>query len=153
MGQENSSHGLHLGARGDGPRFTGLCTVGVCGSLGGVGVSWCVGLFLAGVCRLRGVGDGESCIVGRSLAGACAFLGGGGSLLRGPGPCALGECGPLGGDREGSGRGCGAWFACGVSALVFAIDGVWSHVGPEVGRWSLLSTAELSLAPSSTTAK
>ena len=69
----NSWCGLHLWAGGDGPRLTGLRTVGVCGPLGGLGVPWGVGLFVAGVYGLPGVKGGESCIVGASVAGVCGF--------------------------------------------------------------------------------
>ena len=62
-----SSHGLHAGARQDSPRLTDLRLVGVFGSLGGVGVSWGPGPFVAGVCGLLGVKGGESCILGPSL--------------------------------------------------------------------------------------
>ena len=52
----NSLRGLHLGAGGVGPGVTGLCVGGVCGSLGGMGVPWGMGLFAAVpvVCRVWG---------------------------------------------------------------------------------------------------
>ena len=58
----------------------------MCGSLGGSGVSWGVGLFAAGVCGLPGVWGGEACSVGGSVAGVSACSGGGGEArVAGPG--------------------------------------------------------------------
>ena len=50
---------------------------GVCASLGGVGVPWGVGLFLAVLCGLPGVGAGKARMAGASVAGLCGCLGGG----------------------------------------------------------------------------
>ena len=110
------------------------------GFLGAVGVSWGVGLFVAVVCGSLGPGGGGFRVVGPSVG---AVHGGGDSLSRGPGTRTRGECRPLGGGREGRGRGHGMGFVCGVSALVFACGGlhVLSRVGLEVWRWSLPSAA------------
>ena len=67
----NSSPGLHLGAGGDGPMVTGLCAVGVCGLLGGVGVSWGTALFVAGLCGLPGVKGSGSRVIGLFVGGVC----------------------------------------------------------------------------------
>ena len=48
----DSSRGLHSGAGGGQSGFSGVCTGGVCGPLGGVGVPWGVGLPLGGCVRL-----------------------------------------------------------------------------------------------------
>ena len=53
----NSLCGLHPGAGKVGPGVPGVCAGGVCGSLGGVGVPWGVGLLAVGVCWLPG-GEG-----------------------------------------------------------------------------------------------
>ena len=68
-----TSRGLHSGAGGDWPRLMGLGVVGVRLSLGGVGVSLGVGLYVAAVCGLPGVGGGESLIV----QPVCGVSGGG----------------------------------------------------------------------------
>ena len=52
----NSSPRLHTGGGGVRLRVKGLCAVGVFGLVGRLGLSWGVGLFLAGVCVLHGVG-------------------------------------------------------------------------------------------------
>ena len=81
--------------------------MGVCGSLGGVGVSWGVGPFVAGVCGLPGVGGGESLIVGASVAGVCGFWGWGGDHFTGPGDVRAGRVWATG---WGVGReGLGVW--------------------------------------------
>ena len=67
----NSSRGLHSGAGGAGPGVSVVCTRGVCGSLGRVGVQWGMGLFAVRVCGLPGVGDGEGRSAGGSVAGVC----------------------------------------------------------------------------------
>ena len=141
----NSSRGLHSGVGGLGSWVAGLCVGGVCGSPGGLGVLWGVGLLAADVCGLPGVEGGEACLAGGSVAGVCGRSGGGGGpVLREPGLCpSVGACGRLGGEWGGRGRGCGAGFACGVSVYVFACRGafVWSRVGWEVWRRSLPSSA------------
>ena len=103
----NSLRGLHPGAGGGGPGVPGGCAGGVCGSLGGVGVAWGVGLLAVDVCGLPGVGGGEGCSAGGSVAGVCGCLGGWGRpVSRGPGLRAMvGVCGPPGGKRGGRGRG------------------------------------------------
>ena len=72
----NSSRGLHLGAGGGGPGFSGVCAGGVWEPLGGVGVPWGVGLPEVGVCGLSGGGGGAGCPAGWSVAGECCCLGG-----------------------------------------------------------------------------
>ena len=77
----NSSRWLQSGGGEDRRRVLRLCALGVCGLLGGVGLSWGVGLFKRGCvgCRVRGA-------VGRALWG-CPWparagllaVGGGGS--------------------------------------------------------------------------
>ena len=102
-----SSCGLHSGAGGDGPRVTGLCAVGVCGLLGGVGVSWGAGLCAVGVWGMPGVKGGGSRGVEPSVAGVCGFLGGGGILVAGPGAVRVGRVWAI---RWGLGRvGQGLW--------------------------------------------
>ena len=95
---ENSLRGLHSWAGGDGPGFPGVCARGVCGPLGGMGVSWGVGLHAVGVCGSPGVGGGVGCSAGGSAAGVCVCFGGWGRpVLLGPGLRALvGVCGPGG---------------------------------------------------------
>ena len=56
----NGSRRLHSGAGGGGPGVPGVCAGGVCGPLGGLGVSWGVGLLAVGVCGLSGVGGGDT---------------------------------------------------------------------------------------------
>ena len=67
----NSSRGLHLGAGGGGPGVPGVCARSMCGSVGGVGVPWGVGLLAVGVCGFPGVGGGEGFSAGGSVAGVC----------------------------------------------------------------------------------
>ena len=79
----------------------------MCGSLGGVGVPWGVGLLALGVCGLPGVGSGEGCSAGGSVTGVCGWLGRWGRpVWRGPGLRAMvGVCGPPGEKQGGRGRG------------------------------------------------
>ena len=131
-----------LGGRGVRPGVSGMCSGGVCGSLGGVGVPWGVGLPAAGVCGLLGVAGLEGCSAGGSVAGVCGCLSGRGRpVSRGPGLRAMvGVCGPPGGEWGGRGRGggcvvgCGAGVACVVLVYVSAFSGapVWSLVGRAV---------------------
>ena len=64
--------GCIRGPKGMGPRVSGVCVGDVCGSLGGLGVPWGVGLFAAGVCGLPGWGGVEGRSAGGSVAGVCA---------------------------------------------------------------------------------
>ena len=57
------------GLGGWGLWFLGVPAGGLCGSLGGVGVPWGVGLFAVGVCELPGVGGGEAHFAGGSVGG------------------------------------------------------------------------------------
>ena len=52
----NSSRGLHSGAVGNDTRVTGLCAVGVCGLVGGAAAACGLGLCVAGLLGLPGVG-------------------------------------------------------------------------------------------------
>ena len=99
----NISRGLHSGAEGGGPGLSGVCTGGVCGPLGGMGVPWGMGLPSVGVCGLSGVGGGEGCPAGGSVAGVCCCLGGWvRPVSRGRGVRALvGVCGSPGGQQGG----------------------------------------------------
>ena len=72
----DSSCELHFGAGEAGPGVTGVCVGGVCGSLGGLGVLWGVGLFAVGVCGLPGVWGGEGDSAGGSMASLCGRSGG-----------------------------------------------------------------------------
>ena len=105
----NSLRGLYSGAGQVGPGVSGVCAGGVCGSLGGLGVPWGVGLLAAGVCGWPGVVDGEGCSAGGSVAGVCGCFGGWGRpVLRGPGlRVMVGVCGPPRGKLGGRGRGGG----------------------------------------------
>ena len=105
----NSSRGLHSGAGGAAPGFSGVCAGGVCGPLGGLGVLWGAGLPAVRVCGLWCVAGGEGCPARGSLAGVCCCLGRrGGPVSRGPGVRALvGVCGPAAGKRGGKGHGRG----------------------------------------------
>ena len=84
----NSSRGLHSGAGGGGPGFSGVCAGGVGGPLGGVGVPRGAGLLSAGLCGLSSVGDGEGCPAGGCVAGVRWYSGGGGGPRRGAWGCA-----------------------------------------------------------------
>ena len=141
----NSSRGLHSGAGGAGPGFSGVCAWGVCGPLGGVGVPWGVGLPSVGVCGLSRVGGGEGCPAGGSVVGLCCCLGGWGRpVSRGPGVRAMvGVCGSLGGQRGGRSMGGDCAGGCVVSVYVSARSGVlvWSVVGRAFWRRSLPSFA------------
>ena len=79
------------------------------------------------------------------MAGVCGCSGGGGRpVSRGPGLRAIvGLCGSLGGEWGGRSRGCGAGFTCAVSVYLHAFSCalVWSRVGRESWRRSLLSSA------------
>ena len=113
----NSSSGLHWGAGGGGPEFSGVCAGGVCGPLGGVGVPWGMGLPSVAVCGLSIVGGGEGCPAGRCLAGVFLFSGGWGRPgSRCPGVRAMvGVCGYPGGQRGGRGIG---WDSAGGGCCV-----------------------------------
>ena len=103
----NSLRGLHPGAGGVSPGVSGVYAGGVCGSLGGMGVSWGVGLLAVGVRGLPGVKVGEGCFADGSVAGVCGCLRGWGRpVLRGPGLRAImGVCGSPGGKPGGGLRG------------------------------------------------
>ena len=104
----NSSRGLHSGAGGGGPEFSGVCAGGVCGPLGGVGVSWGVGLPAVGVCGFSDVGGGGGCPAGGSVAGVCCCLGGWERpVSRGPGVRALVGVWAVGWEAGGEGHGRG----------------------------------------------
>ena len=141
----NSSCGLHSGAGGGGPVFSGVCAGGVCGPLGGVGVPRGVGLPSLGVCGLSSVGDGEGCPAGGSVAGVCCCLGASGRpVSRGPGPRAMvGVCGSPGGQRERRCMGGDCAVGCVVSFYVSARSGTlaWSVVGRAVWRRSFPSSS------------
>ena len=140
----NSSRGLHSGAMGAGPGFSGVCAGGVCRPLAGVGVLRGVALPSTGVCGLWSVGGGEGCLVGGSVAGVCCCLGAWGRLvLRGPGVRAMvGVCGSPGEQREGWGMGGDCVVGCAVSVYVSARSGAlaWSGVGRAGWRRSLPSS-------------
>ena len=72
----NSSRGLHSGAGGAGPGFSGVCAGSVCWPLGRVDVLWGVGLPAVGVSGVPAVGGGEGCLAGGSVAGVCCCLSG-----------------------------------------------------------------------------
>ena len=111
----NSARGLHSGAGGGGPGFSGVCAGGVCGPLGELGVPRGVGLPVVGVCGLPGVGGGEGCSAGGSVAGVCCCLGGWGRpVSRGPRCVRLWACVGL---RVGSG-GAGAWAGIARGAVL-----------------------------------
>ena len=139
----NRSRSLQSGAGGDGPSVTRLCALGVCGPLVGAGASWDVGLSVAGVWGLRGMGVTRHALwlcLWRACAGFWV-----GSWMHVTGLPAM-HAGRVWAIRSGLGRegqGFVAGFACGVSVPVLARGGVhvWSAVGVEVWRWSLLSTA------------
>ena len=102
----NSSRGLHSLGQGNGPRVTGLCAVGVCGSPAGVDVLSGVGLVVAGVRELLGLGGGGSRVVGPSMAGLCGFSVRGATLIVGLGD---GHTGPVwatggGGQKRAAGN-------------------------------------------------
>ena len=141
----NSSRGLHSGAGGGGPGFSGVCAGGMCGPLGGMGMPWGVGLPSMGVCGLSSVGGGEGCPADGSVAGVCCCLGGWGRpVLWGPGLRAMvGVCRSPGGQREGRGMGGDGAVGCVVSVYVSARSGAlaWSVVGRAVWRRSLPSSA------------
>ena len=141
----NSSRGLHSGAGGGGPAFSGVCAGGVCGPPGRVGVPRGVGLPSVGVCGWSSAGGGEGCPAGGSVAGVCCCLGGWGRpVSRGPGLRAMvGVCGSPGGQREGRGMGGDCAVGCVVSVYVSARSGAlaWSVVGRAVRRRSLPSSA------------
>ena len=103
----DSSRGLHSGAGGGGPGFSGVCAGGVCEPQGRVGVPWGVGLPSVGVCGLSSVAGGEACPAGGAVAGVCCCLGGWGRpMWRGLGLRAMvGVCGSPGGQQGGA----GAW--------------------------------------------
>ena len=112
----NSSRGLHSGARGGGPGFSGVCAGGVCGPLGGVGVPWGVELPSVSVCGLSSVQGGERCPAGGSAAGVCCCFGGWWRPVS-PGPGVrpmVGVCGPPGGQPGGRGMGgdCAGCVCC-----------------------------------------
>ena len=94
----NSLSGLHSGVGEAGPGFPGVCARGMCRPLGGLGVSWGVGLHAVDVCGLPDVGGGEGFSAVGSAAGACGCLGGWGRpMSRGSEMRALvGWCGPGG---------------------------------------------------------
>ena len=71
---ENSSRGLLSGAGGVGPGVPGVCAGGVCGSLGGVGVLWGVGIPAVGVCGSEG-GERGGKGQGRGLRGGVFCVG------------------------------------------------------------------------------
>ena len=141
----NSTCGLHSGAEGGGPGFSGVCAGGVCGPLGWGGVPRGVGLPSVGVCGLSSVGSGEGCPAGRSVAGVCCCLGGWGRpVSRGPGVRAMvGVCGSPGGERERRGMGGDCAVGCVVSVYVSARSGAlaWAVAGRAVWRRSLPSSA------------
>ena len=127
----NSLRGLHSGVRGLGSGVAGLCVGGMCGSLGGMGVPWGVGMLAAGVCGLV-----PARLAGRGgLWGVSGRSGGrGGPVLRDLGFCvSVGAGEPLVGEWGWRGRGCGDGFACSVPMYVFAFRGafVWSRLGRE----------------------
>ena len=142
---ENSSRGLHSGAGGGGPGFSGVCAGGVCGPRVRVGVPWGVGLPSMGMCGLSSVGGGEGCPAGGSVAGVCCcFSGWGRPVSQGPGVRAMvGLCGSPGGKRGGRGMGGECVGGCVVSVYVSARSGalVWSVVGRAVSRRSSPSSA------------
>ena len=141
----NSSRGLHSGAGGVGPGFSGVCAGGVCRPLGGLGVPWGVGLPSVGVCGSSSVGGGEGCPAGGSVAGVCCGLGGWGrAVSRDPVVRVMvGVCGSPGGQREGRGMRGDCAVGCVVSVYVSARSGAlaWSVVGRAVWRRSLPSSA------------
>ena len=141
----NSSRGLHSGAGVGGPGFSEVCTGGLCGPLGGVGVAWGAGLPSVGVCGLSSVGCGEGCPSGGSVGGACCSLGGWGRpVSRGPEQHTMvGVCGSPGVQREGRGMGGDGAVGFAVSVYVSARSGAlaWSGVRRAVWRRSLLSSA------------
>ena len=141
----NNSRGLHSGAGGDGPGFSGVCVGGVCGPLGGVGVPRGVGLPSVGVCGLSSVGGGEGCPAGTSVAGVCCCLGGWGRpVSRGLRVRAMvGVCGSPAGQREGRGMNVDCAVGRVVSVYVSARSGAlaWSVVGWAIWRRSSPSSA------------
>ena len=94
----DSACGLLWGAGGVGSWVSGVCSGGMCGAMGWMGVSGAVGLFAAGFCGLPGVGGGEARSAGGSLAGERR----GRPVLRGPGLRSTeGVCWSMGGDWQG----------------------------------------------------
>ena len=121
----NSLRGLHSWDGGVGPGVSGVGAGGVCGSLGGVGVLWGVGLPVAGVCGLPDVRGGEACSSGGSV----------GAVSRGPGPRALvGVCGPPGGELGGRGRGF-LWGGLGLESRVLCRCMCPLAVARPCGHW------------------
>ena len=141
----NSSRGLHSGAGGGGPGWSGVCAGGVGRPLGGVGVPRGAGPLSAGVCGMSIFGGGEGCPAGGCVAGVCWCSGRWGRpVSRVPGVRAMvGVCGSPGEQREGRGTGGDCAVGCDVSVYVFAHRGAlaWPVVGLAVWRRSLPSTA------------
>ena len=141
----NSTRGLHSGAGGGRPGFSGVCARGVCGPLGWVGVPRGVGLPSVGVCGLSSVVGAEGCPAGGSVAGVRCCLGGWERpVSQGPGVRAmLGICGSPGGQQEGRSVGGDCAVGCVVSLYVSARSGAlaWSVVGRAVWGRSLPSSA------------
>ena len=134
----NSSPGLHSGARGDRPGFSGPGAGSMCGPLGTVGVLPGAGLPAVGVCGLSCVGGGGGCPAGGSVAGVCCCLNEWGRpVSQGPGLRVLG------GKRGERGKGGDCAGGGVVSVYVSACSGalVWSVVGRAVWRRSLPSSA------------
>ena len=119
----NSTRGLHLGAGGGGPGFSGVCAGGVGGPLGGVGVPRGVGLPSVGVCGLSSVGVVRGVRrVGPWRACAVVWVGGGG-------PC------------RGA-RGCARWWACVGLRVGSERGGAWAGIA----RWGVLCRCMCPLA-------
>ena len=98
-----------FGGREVGPWVSGVRAGRACGSLGGPGVPWGVGLFAVGVCGLPGLWGGEGRSAGGFVAGVCGSSGGrGGGVSRGLGLRPMvGVCGPLGESGEAGAGGVG----------------------------------------------
>ena len=141
----NNSRGLHSGAGGGGPGSSGVCAVGECRPLGGVGLPRGAGSLSAGVCGLSSLGGGEGCPAGGSVAGVRRCSGGWGRpVSQVPGLRAVvGVCGSPGEQGEGRGMGGDCAVGCVVSVYVSARRGAlaWSAVGRTVWRRSLPSSA------------